>query len=121
MRVAGIGCRADAPLAALQAALDAAEAQAGPVDALATIAARGPHLAPLAGLRALPLHLVAVEGIATPTRSPRILALHGTGSVAEAAALAAAGPGARIVAVRHVSPCGQATAAIAETAQKGPA
>src|SRR5690606_5238640 len=109
MRVAGIGCRADAPLAALQAALDAAEAQAGPVDALATIAARGPHLAPLAGLRALPLHLVAVEGIATPTQSPRILALHGTGSVAEAAALAAAGPGARIVAVRHVSPCGQAT------------
>ncbi len=48
------------------------------------------------------------------TRSERVAERFGTGSVAEAAALAAAGPGARLVAPRVVSTDGMATAAIAE-------
>ncbi|WCR11159.1 cobalamin biosynthesis protein [Paracoccus stylophorae] len=111
MKVAGIGCRADAPPAALRDALARAEAQAGPVAALATIAARRENVAALG----LPVHVVAVGDIATPTRSARIHALHRTGSVAEAAALAACGPGARIVVARVLSRCGRATAAIAES------
>jgi cobalt-precorrin 5A hydrolase len=52
--------------------------------------------------------------IITPTQSQRILDRFGTGSLAEAAALAAAGPQARLVAVRVVSGDTMATAAIAE-------
>ncbi|MBU3029114.1 cobalamin biosynthesis protein [Paracoccus marinaquae] len=111
MKVAGIGCRAGAPPEALRDALARAEAQGGRVAALATIPARE---AEARGLNR-PLHLVGVAGIATPTQSPRIMALHGTGSVAEAAALAACGPGARITVPRVTSCCGCATAAIAES------
>ena len=49
------------------------------------------EIRPLADALSLPLHLVQVAGIATPTQSARILALHATGSVAEAAAIAAGG------------------------------
>ncbi|MFN3279228.1 MAG: cobalamin biosynthesis protein [Paracoccus hibiscisoli] len=87
MRIAGIGCRPGTPLADLSAALQAA----GGADALATIPDRAPEIRPLADALSLPLHLVQVAGIATPTGSPRILALHATGSVAEAAAIAAGG------------------------------
>ena len=82
MRIAGIGCRPGTPLPALLAALEAA----GGADALATIPERAPELRLLAHARDLPLHLVAVAGIATPTQSVRILAAFDTGSVAEAAA-----------------------------------
>lgn len=111
MRIAGIGCRPGTPPEALRDALARAEAAAGgaPAEALATIAARRAECAALG----LPLRIVAVAGIATPTHSPRIEALHGTGSVAEAAALAACGAGARLVARRVTSACGRATAAIA--------
>lgn len=111
MRVAGIGCRAGTPAAALRDALTRAEALGGRAEALATIAARQTEVAALD----LPLHLVRIAGIPTPTQSPRIIALHRTGSVAEAAALAACGPGARITVPRVTSACGRATAAIAET------
>lgn len=87
MRIAGIGCRPGTPLPALLAALEAA----GGAEALATIPERAAELRPLADARGLPLHLVAVAGIATPTQSARILATFGTGSVAEAAAIAAGG------------------------------
>lgn len=117
MRVAGLGFRRGARLAALDAALTAAEAQGGPAEALATLPDKvtDPALAELARRRGLPLHAVAVAGIATPTRSPRIQAMHGTGSVAEAAALAAAGPGARITVARISAPDGMATCAMAAT------
>ncbi|WP_410218416.1 cobalamin biosynthesis protein [Paracoccus sp. (in: a-proteobacteria)] len=107
MRVAGVGCRPGTPLAAL---LDALEA-AGGAEALATIAARQGELQALAAALGLPLHLVSVAGIVTPTRSPRIQALHGTGSVAEAAAIALGG---RLVGPRRISSCGSITIAIAE-------
>lgn len=111
MRVAGIGFRGAASLASLADALD----RAGPADALATARAKAqaPVILALASARGLPLIAVEVAGIATPTQSPRVLALHGTGSLAEAAALAALGPGARIVAPRVTSSDGMATAAIA--------
>ena len=112
MRVAGLGFRAAAPLASLAEALDLA----GPADALATIPGRAaaPAILALARARGLPLLAVEVAGIATPTQSPRVMALHATGSVAEAAALAALAPGALIVAARVTSQDGMATAAIAE-------
>ena len=112
MRVAGIGFRPAASLAALSDALD----RAGPADALATIHAKAqaPVIVALARARGLPLIGVKVAGIATPTQSPRVMALYGTGSLAEAAALAALGPGARIVTPRVTSQDRMATAAIAE-------
>ena len=50
---------------------------------------------------------------AVQTHSPRLQALYGTGSVAEAAALAAAGPHAQLVAPRVVAGDGSATLAVA--------
>lgn len=115
MRVAGLGFRTDAPLAALEAALLLAEAQGGPVAALATVPGKAgaPQLAALAQARGIPVLSVAIRGVATPAQSPRIMALHGTGSVAEAAALVGAGPGARLVVSRLRTADGMATAAIA--------
>jgi cobalt-precorrin 5A hydrolase len=55
-----------------------------------------------------------LAGIATPTQSERIKERVGTGSVAEAAALAAAGRRARLISTRAVSQDRMATAAIAE-------
>lgn len=50
----------------------------------------------------------------TRTQSPVSLHARGTGSLAEAAALAAAGPGARLLIGRQVSADGMATCALAE-------
>lgn len=116
MRVAGIGLRRDAGAPALLAALEAAGGLAG-LDALATIEEKAPALSALAAGLGLPVRAVpaeALRGQETATRSPRILARHGTGSLAEAAALFAAGPRARLLAPRAVSSDGMATAAIAE-------
>lgn len=111
MRVAGLGCRAEAPLASLREVL----ARVAPVDALATLAERAqlPALRALASESGLPLIAIeAIAGIATPTQSPRILARFGTGSVAEAVALAAL-PGGHIAIPRLTSTDGMATAALA--------
>jgi cobalt-precorrin 5A hydrolase len=99
MRVAGMGFRAGATGHDLVAALARVEG-ADAVDALATLVAKAADLQ-----RVFPQRRVigvAVAGVDTPTRSPRIEAMHGTGSVAEAAALVAAGPGARLVSRRQV-------------------
>ena len=122
MRVAGLGFRSHASLASLQAALTLAEAQGGPAEALATLPARAgaPALLALAQARGLPVLAVAVAGIATQTHSARIMARHATGSVAEAAALAAAGPDASITVARIVAPDGMATCAMAEIRKGNP-
>ncbi|NLS28120.1 hypothetical protein S2M10_31280 [Sphingomonas sp. S2M10] len=111
MIVAGFGYRTGATIASLQAALALAQAGAPPVSHVATVAEKLPLLAGLG----LPM-LVAdnLAGVATPTRSSASLAARGTGSVAEAAALAAAGPHARLLVTRHISPDRMATCAIAE-------
>jgi cobalt-precorrin 5A hydrolase len=116
MIVAGFGFRSRVTLAALQDALQRAGG-AGGVTHLATLAAKVEGLHPLGRLLDLPvvaLEAQALQGVPTLTRSSRVEAMFGTGSVAEAAALAAAGPGARLRGPRAVSGDGTATAAIAE-------
>ena len=116
MIVAGFGFRSRATLAALQDAL----AKAGgsqDVTHLATLAAKAEGLSALGHALKLPvigLDPAALRGHETLTQSDRVAEMFGTGSVAEAAALAAAGPGARLRGPRAVSADGAATAAIAE-------
>lgn len=117
MIVAGFGFRKSVPLSSLRAALALARQGQPPVDALATPADKGPVLTPLAEALGLPLIAVTPEALAAaPTRtcSGASLSTRGTGSVAEASALAAAGAGARLVTPRHISPDRMATCAIAE-------
>ncbi|WP_431298266.1 cobalamin biosynthesis protein [Tabrizicola sp. BL-A-41-H6] len=119
MRVAGFGFRKGATEAALRDALMRVGGPDG-VTMVATVADKAGGLRNFA--RSLGLPLVAVPpgdlpGQAVATRSARVTALYGTGSLAEAAALAAAGPGARLIAPRAQSADGTATAAIAEGAK----
>lgn len=116
MIVAGFGFRSEASLAALQDALAQAGGREG-VTHLATVADKAEGLAPLGRMLGLPVVSVAAEVLraqVTLTQSQRVQASFGAGSVAEAAALAAAGPGARLRGPRSVSADGTATAAIAE-------
>jgi cobalt-precorrin 5A hydrolase len=119
MIVAGIGFNTRATPASLGKAVAAAMAQAGvaKLDALASAApkAQDAILTAFAASHSLPLLAVNVAGINTPSHSPRVMAMFGTGSLAEAAALAAAGPNARLLAPKCTSPCGRATAAIAQS------
>lgn len=117
MRVAGIGFRKGAPLDSLRKVLRAVEAQGGRAEALASLPekAADARLQTLAAERGLPLLSAVVAGQTTPTQSPRVLALHATGSVAESAALVAAGAGAKITVARIIAPDGMATCAMAET------
>lgn len=112
MRVAGFGFRAAATVDDLAAAL---ALTGGGVDRLATDRRKaGPALAALGERLGLAVDAVDVSGTATPHASARVMAGFGTGSVAEAAALVAAGRNARLVVGRVVAPNGMATAAIAE-------
>lgn len=116
MRVAGFGFRSAVSAAALKEAYLRA---GGGAEALAALAgkAEAPAFTDFAAGVGLPIVAVAPEavaGIATPTYSARIMERFGTGSVAEAVALVAAGPGARLSGPRMKSEDGTATAAIAE-------
>jgi cobalt-precorrin 5A hydrolase len=118
MRVAGLGFRQGVEVAALREALDAAGGHQG-LAALATISdkATTDALVSLASELGLPIRTVpadSVGGVETVTRSERIEAGFGVGSVAEAVALVAAGRNARLVRSRVVSQDRTATAAIAE-------
>jgi cobalt-precorrin 5A hydrolase len=115
--VAGFGYRSGADIASLRTALALASARAGAIDALAGPRSKARLLMPLAEALALPfipLEPEALAGVVTPTRSLHSLAAHGTGSVAEASALVAAGSGARLLSSRHISPDRLATCALAE-------
>lgn len=118
MKVAGLGFRSDATLASLREALLAAGGPAG-LAAVATVGdkADAEVLKQLARECGVPIRAVSADmlaGIATSTQSKLIAEKFGTGSVAEAVALAAAGPRARLIATRVVSRDRTATAAIAE-------
>ena len=122
MRVMGVGFRAAAELDSLQDAMAQALANAGQpkIDALVTEAAKSREplfkgFAQQLGLPGLGVTQADLAQMITPTQSDRIQDRFGTGSLAEAAALAAAGPNARLIAVRVVSSDGKATAAIAES------
>ena len=73
------------------------------------------ELAQLLGVPGLGVSQTDLAQMITPTQSQRIQDKFGTGSLAEAAALAAAGPNAVLVAARVVSGDGKATAAIAQS------
>ncbi len=121
--VAGIGCRRGAAAAAIEAAIATALARAGlskpQLDALATAAFKAdePGIAAAAQARGVRLVLVAQGSLERAgdlaTHSRRVTELVGVGSVAEAAALAAAGDGARLIVPRVV--VGEATCALASS------
>ncbi|WP_183622589.1 cobalamin biosynthesis protein [Novosphingobium sediminicola] len=116
MIVAGFGFRSRATLASLQAALMAAQEGLPPVTHLATAADKAPALTPLAEALGLPIATIEDEAIRTATTrtaSPTSQKARGTGSMAEAAAMAAIGPGARLIRPRRISPDRLATCAIA--------
>ena len=118
--IAGIGCRKGAAGRDILAAIDVALADCGlaPSDlhALAAIPQKQGEtgLREAAAALGLPLRFPAEEdlaGVETPTRSQASLDATGLPSASEAAALAAAGPGAHLVRPRIV--LGHATCAIA--------
>ena len=116
MRVTGLGFRRGVSAESLRAAI----ALVGLGDALATAEdkVREPGLMRVAqdlgvgilGIARCDLRAQGVEG------SARVMAEYETGSVAEAAALAGAGPGARLVQTKRKGPDGMAVAALAEGA-----
>lgn len=119
MIVAGFGFRTGATCDSMRDAL--VRARAGlpcpQLQALAAPADKAPHLDALAkdlGLPIMPIEDAALREIDTPTRSLASLAARRTGSVAEAAALAAAGPNAVLLTARHISSDRMATCAIAQ-------
>ena len=117
MIVAGIGFRKDAGIDSLRDALARAGGDAAQALATAKDKADSPVIQALTAEMALHLHAVPLERLRnqpTLTQSARVQARYGTGSLAEAAALVAAGPGARLLAARVTSQDGKATAALAE-------
>jgi cobalt-precorrin 5A hydrolase len=114
--VAGLGCRRGVTAAEVLDAIDAARAaHGGPaLVALATLSAKRdePALADVAGRLGLPLLIVAPgDDGRLRTRSAASRAATGAGSASEAAALAAAGPEARLLGPRLV--VGRVTCALA--------
>lgn len=115
-----MGFRAAADVASLREALHLASGAVGlsALDALATSEdkATTPALTALAAELGLPIIAVPLahllSQIATP--SPNVPARYGAHSLAEAAALAGAGLGARLTTGRTVASNNMATAAIAE-------
>lgn len=115
MIVAGFGFRSGATVDSLADAYKRARLGQDAV-VLATVEDKLPLLQGLAGRMQRPVIGVSDRFMVmqdTPTRSEAALTARGVGSVAEAAALAAAGPGARLVSTRVISEDGQATCAFA--------
>jgi cobalt-precorrin 5A hydrolase len=124
MIVAGIGCRRGAEARDVEAAIRATLARAGieaaDLKAIATGSTKAaePGIAATAaklGLNVMPIAEAELKaaGARVMTRSDRVLALTGVPSLAEAAALAAAGPSSHLIASRLV--VGAATCALARS------
>ncbi|MCW2243899.1 cobalamin biosynthesis protein [Azospirillum canadense] len=119
MIAAGVGCRSGCPGAEIAGLVRAVVAEAGVnADVLAAPMRKRNEagLRDAADLLVLPLAFVDDADLAavqdrTQTRSARVEAAVGVASVAEAAALAAAGPGARLLLPRRSTP--RATCALA--------
>jgi cobalt-precorrin 5A hydrolase len=127
MIVAGIGCRRGTDASAIEAAIRAALAHAGiatdALSAIATIAAKHHEAGIADAAKRLGLNVVFVAethlkaaAAYTETHSDRVQAVTGVPSVAEAAALAAAGPSARLIAPRLVIGAATCALAVAESA-----
>jgi cobalt-precorrin 5A hydrolase len=128
MIVAGVGCRRGATVpdieAAIRAALARANIAADALDVIATIAEKKSEAGIQGAAEKLGVSVVIVSkselnaaSDRTETHSERVRALIGVPSVAEAAALAAAGPLAHLISPRLV--IGSATCALA-TSEKTP-
>ena len=117
MIVAGFGFRGAATVESLADAY----AKAGAAEVAATVEDKVPGVfrafAEGAGLSVRSVAAKDLTAQKTQTQSFTSLAERGTGSVAEAAALAAAGPGARLIVARVISDDGCATCALAESAE----
>ena len=122
MRIAGIGCRKGVAVTDVLAAIDAALADNGlsraTLDALATVPLKRNEPALRDASDALGLALLVpsqsetdAAAARTITRSAASQAVAGTPSASEAAALAAAGPNARLLGARRI--VGSVTCAIA--------
>lgn len=121
MRVAGFGMRRSATLASLTEALERLEAQYGPADRLAAAESMRPTVQALGearGLETLAVPDAALASADTHTYSPHSRRARGTGSVAEAVARLAAGPGSELLGPRLISPDRCATAAMARVATR---
>jgi len=127
MIVAGIGCRRGASAADIRAVIAHALARAGlashALDLVAAPESKADEQGVSAAAAALGVPLVLVPsadlqaaGGRTQTRSDRVLALMGVPSVAEAAALAASGPAARLILPRIT--LGVATCALAASRER---
>jgi cobalt-precorrin 5A hydrolase len=113
MIVAGVGCRRGALApdieAAIRAALDRAGVASDALGCIATIPAKSGEAGIAVAAEKLGVEVVLVQDAElravsdrVATRSERVLALTGVPSVAETAALAAAGPSARLIGPRLV-------------------
>jgi cobalt-precorrin 5A hydrolase/precorrin-3B C17-methyltransferase len=109
--VVGVGCSTDATVADVRAVVD--QALAGRrADAVATVDRRADHPAVLAlGLPVEAFPSTALAAVDVPNPSTTVADAVGTPSVAEAAALLAAGPGGRLVVPKQKG--ATATAAVA--------
>jgi cobalt-precorrin 5A hydrolase len=122
MIVAGLGFRhgvtPDEIVAVVARALEEASLASGELHALATVTTRADEPGFREAAQRMRLRLLTADpqdmqaaASAIATHSPRVMALHGVGSVAEAAALSCAGENARLLLNRVVS--GRVTCALA--------
>ena len=115
MIIAGFGFRAGATKESLKNAYDrlggGADAFAVPKDKAGALCIR--QLAAEEDVRVIAIDPEVMESIETPTQAPRVIEKRGTGSVAEACALAAVGAEGRMMAHRHISEDRLATCALA--------
>lgn len=120
--VIGLGFRAAAPQASIAEVIDAARNAAAPAwpTLLATPADKSIYPPLIAAAKAAALPCLAIDepslrqaSARITTHSARVAGARGVGSVCEAAALAAAGPNARLIVSRMLSRDRQATAAVA--------
>jgi precorrin-3B C17-methyltransferase/precorrin-6y C5,15-methyltransferase (decarboxylating) CbiE subunit/precorrin-6Y C5,15-methyltransferase (decarboxylating) CbiT subunit len=109
----GIGCSSGATAAEVEAVTAEALATAGETltDVVATVDRRAGHPAVTPGAVTFPASLLGQ--VAVPSPSEAVADAVGTPSVAEAAALLAAGPGARLVAPKHKGATATAAVAVA--------
>jgi cobalt-precorrin 5A hydrolase len=124
MIAAGIGCKRGAAAsdieAAIRAALASARIEADALDVIATIEAKSAETGIRTAAAKLGVTLMVVPELEffaangrVETHSERVAVLSGVGSVAEAAALAAAGPASTLIVPRLI--VGAATCALAAT------
>jgi cobalt-precorrin 5A hydrolase len=122
MIAAGIGCKRGTAAsdieAAIRAALASARIEADALDVIATIEAKSAEAGIRTAAEKFGVTLVVVTELVlaaandrVETHSQRVAALAGVGSVAEAAALAAAGPASKLIVPRRI--VGAATCALA--------